>query len=232
MRFMKENENAPVDLCLEVLRCLDGHGLDNLVLVGSWCTFFYNRYFEGAARLSALRTRDMDFLVRQRQRGKFNVNLVSLLEPLGFLPDYRAEGCVSLSHPALIIDFLVEERGKGSESAVPVPALGLRAQPLRFLNILARDTIVVNYEGIDLCMPHPAAFVLHKLIVSGRRPKPDKALKDLTQALELADALIGLGRAEELRSRFKGMPVGWRKLVLGAVKAAKRPDLENLLAPK
>lgn len=227
---MKENENAPVDLCLEVLRCLDGHGLDNLVLVGSWCTYFYNRYFEGAARLSALRTRDMDFLVRQRQRGKFNVDLVSLLEPLGFLPDYRAEGCVSLSHPALIIDFLVEERGKGSETAIPVPAIGVRAQPLRFLNILASDTIVVNYEGIDLRVPHPAAFVLHKLIISGRRPKPEKARKDMAQALELADALEKLGRGDELRTRFKGMPAGWRKLVLGALKTAERPDIEALLA--
>lgn len=121
---MKEKESAPVDLVVEVLRLLDGHGLDNLILVGSWCAFFYNRHFEGKARLSALRTRDMDFLVGQRQRGKFNVDLASLLEPLGFYPDHKAEGCVSLAHPSLIIDFLVEERGKGAAASVPVPALG------------------------------------------------------------------------------------------------------------
>lgn len=229
---MKESESAPVDLCLEVLQRLDGAGvLEELVLVGSWCTFFYNSYFEGKAKLSALRTRDMDFLVRRPPRFKTKVEVGALLKDLGFLPDLRAEGCVSLSHPDLIIDFLVAERGKGEEATVPVPALGIHAQPLRFLDFLSRDTIVVNHEGLDIRLPHPASFALHKLIVSGRRAKPEKANKDLRQALELLDVLISLGRPKELRDRFAEMPAGWRKMVLQALRSAGRADLESAIKP-
>lgn len=229
---MKENESAPVDLCVEVLRRLDRAGvLEDLVLVGSWCTFFYNRYFEGKAKLSALRTRDMDFLVRRPPRFKTKVEVAALLKDLGFLPDLRAEGCVSLSHPDLIIDFLVAERGRGSETTIPVPALGIRAQPLRFLDFLSRDTIVVNHEGLDIRLPHPAAFGLHKLIVSGRRAKPEKADKDVRQGLEILDVLMNLGRADEIRARFAEMPAGWRKMVITAVTSAGRTDLAAALKP-
>lgn len=71
---MKENEDAPVDLCLEVLRRLERAGvLQELVLVGSWCTHFYNLHFSGKARFSALRTRDIDFLVRRPPKFKVKI---------------------------------------------------------------------------------------------------------------------------------------------------------------
>lgn len=229
---MKESESAPVDLCLEVLRRLDRAGvLEELVLVGSWCTYFYNRHFGGKARLSALRTRDMDFLVRRPPRFKVNVEVAALLKDLGFLPDLRPEGCVSMVHPDLIIDFLVAERGKGAEATIPIPSLGIRAQPLRFLDFLSRDTIVVSYDGLDLRLPHPASFALHKLIVSGRRAKADKAEKDLGQGMELMTTLMELGRGEELIAKFKEMPAGWRKMVLEALSVAERADLAAFLKP-
>lgn len=229
---MRESESAPVDLCVEVLRRLDRAGvLDELVLVGSWCTYFYNRYFEGNAKLSALRTRDMDFLIRRPPKFKANVEISALLKDLGFLPELRPEGCVSMTHPDLIIDFLVAERGRGAEATIPIPALGIRAQPLRFLDFLSSDTIVVNHEGLDIRLPHPATFALHKLIISGRRPKPEKAEKDRNQSLELMDALVMLGRGRELQTRFKDMPAGWQKMVLQAIDVAERPDLKALLKP-
>lgn len=59
---MKEKD-APVDLVVEVLRRLDEAGvLQGMVLVGSWCVHFYKDYFGGAV-MSAIRTRDMDFLI-------------------------------------------------------------------------------------------------------------------------------------------------------------------------
>ncbi len=205
---MKEKESAPPDLCLEVLRRLDRAGvLEELVLVGSWCTFFYNQHFQGGARLSALRTRDMDFLVRRPPRFKKDVRVGELLKDLGFLPDLKDEGCVSLSHPDLIIDFLIAERGRGDATTVAIPALGIRAQPLRFLDFLSSETIVVNYRSFDIRLPHPANFALHKLIVSGRRPKVEKAEKDRLQGVELVDALFKLGRGDELSSPTNRNPV-------------------------
>ena len=175
---MKEREDAPIELCFEVLRRLDRAGvLQDLVLVGSWCTYFYNLHFGGKAKLSALRTRDIDFMVRRPPKLKAKIDVGGLLKDLGFLPDLGPEGCVSLFHPDLIIDFLMPERGRGTQAAIAIPALGISAQPLRFLDFLSRGTIVLNYGGTDIQVPHPASFALHKLIVSGRRPKPEKKEK-------------------------------------------------------
>jgi hypothetical protein len=231
---MKEKPEgpAPVDLCLEVLRRLDRAGvLEELMLVGSWCTHFYNQHFAGKATLSALRTRDMDFLVRRPPRFKVKVQIADLLKDLGFLPDLHPEGTVSMMHPDLIIDFLVAERGTGAERRIPVDALGIRAQPLRFLDFLSRDTIVVNVQGLDLRLPHPASFALHKLIVSSRRPKPEKKEKDLKQGLELIDVLIRLGKTDELRERFQGMPAGWKKTISAVLNGAGRADIATTLRP-
>lgn len=92
-----DDRPAPVDLCLEVLKRLAAAAvLEDLVLVGSWCTHFYKRYFGKKAQLSALRTRDMDFLIRRPPHFKATVRVADLLQDLGFLPDLHREGCVSL----------------------------------------------------------------------------------------------------------------------------------------
>jgi hypothetical protein len=41
-------EKSQYDLCIEVLRRLDKAGiLKDIVLVGSWCTLFYKKFFSG-----------------------------------------------------------------------------------------------------------------------------------------------------------------------------------------
>src|ERR1700722_12274711 len=107
-------KDAPVELCLEVLRRLEKAGvLRSLILIGSWCAYFYPDYFGGKIELSALRTRDIDFLIPTPPRIRGEVRLAELLGDLGFIADLRGDGYVSLSHPELIIDFLVSEKGRG-----------------------------------------------------------------------------------------------------------------------
>jgi hypothetical protein len=51
-------------LCLDVLRRFQDVGiLQEVILIGSWCLLFYREYFEGMKYTSAIRTRDIDFLV-------------------------------------------------------------------------------------------------------------------------------------------------------------------------
>ena len=83
---MKEKD-APVELCLEVLRRLDKAGvLQDIILIGSWCTLFYREYFGDDAKLSALRTRDMDFLIKTPPKIRSTVYMAELLKDLGFIP--------------------------------------------------------------------------------------------------------------------------------------------------
>lgn len=222
----KESENPQLDLLLTVLKRLDEAGvLDELILVGSWCAYFYNDYFGGKARLSTLRTRDMDFLINRPPRFKAKIQMPELLRDLGFLPDRHPDGSVSMAHPDLIIDFLIAERGKGSDKAIPVDDLGIRAQPLRFMDFLSGDAIVVNSNGLDLRLPHPACFALHKLVVSVRRREDGKKEKDVQQGLEILRALIKLGREKQIQAKFAEMPDGWKKDALKVLKSAEAHDI-------
>jgi hypothetical protein len=40
--------------------------MDDLILIGSWCIYLYNDYFSGMPFIdhAVLRTRDMDFLIK------------------------------------------------------------------------------------------------------------------------------------------------------------------------
>jgi hypothetical protein len=223
--------DAPIELCLEVLRRLDKAGvLRGLVLIGSWCAYFYPDYFGGKTKLSALRTRDIDFLIPTPPKIKGQVRVAELLEDLGFIPDRLGEGYVRLSHPELIIDFLVAEKGRGTDKPYPVKALGIKAQPLRFVSLLSDDVIEVKTRGLTLTLPHPANFALQKLIISGRRADKDKGAKDRLQAIEVLRVVIERGEGAEIRRKYRKLPAGWRKSILEAVKAGAADDLKALLA--
>jgi hypothetical protein len=90
----------------------------------------------------------------------------------------------------------------------------MNAQPLRFLDYLLQNTIRIEAEGLKIKVPHPAAFALHKLIISTRRTKEEKLLKDRKESLAILTALVRKGDAGEIRKMFEKMPAGWRKRVL------------------
>lgn len=223
-------KDAPIDLCLEVLRRLDKAGvLRGLVLIGSWCAFFYPDYFGGKAALTPLRTRDIDFLIPTPPKIKGEIRVSELLADLGFIPDRFGEGYIRLSHPELIIDFLVAEKGRGTDKPYPVKALGIKAQPLRFVGFLAEDTIEVKSRGLTLTLPHPVNFGLQKLIIGGRRAGKDKRAKDRLQAVEVFRVVIERGDGGVLRRKFRALPAGWRKSVLDGLKMTDAEDLKALL---
>lgn len=226
---MKEKD-APVDLVVEVLRRLDKAGvLQGMVLVGSWCVHFYKDYFDGAA-LSAIRTRDMDFLIPTPPKLKGEVHVAELLKDLGFLTEFHGDGSVSLSHPELIVDFLVAERGRGAEKPYLVKSLGVKAQPLRYMSLLSDDTIKVRSHGLALTLPHPINYAFQKLIISGRRAAEEKAVKDRLQAVEVLREVVARGDEGKARTKFQELPAGWRKAILAGLKAAHAGDLSAFLA--
>lgn len=226
---MSEND-APVDLCFEVLRRLDAAGvLKDLVLIGSWCGYFYRDYFKDPDYGAAIKTRDMDFLIVTPPRFTKEVDVKQLLKDLGFLPDVVGRGLIRLSHPDLLIDFLVPEKGRGSDEPFPVKALGVNAQPIRFLNLLLGKKIRVRVGGIDVTMPHPIDFSLQKLIISNRRRTPEKKEKDRRQAVEALRAVVRRGEEAEIRKSFDSQPPKWRKAVVDALASADADDLSSLL---
>ena len=96
----------------------------------------------------------------------------------------------------------------GDESVKPLPALGVSAQALNYLNYLIADPIqaVALYRsGVLVQIPRPERFAVHKLIVADRRrdgPDRGKARKDRAQAAFLVEVLAE-DRPDELAEAYE-----------------------------
>jgi len=222
-------EKKKYKLCLEVLHRFAKAGiLKDIILIGSWCVYFYKEYFYGVYVVPPIRTRDIDFLVPLPPRIKKKTDVPGILSDLGFVIEFvGSKGYLRLGHPDLIVEFLVPERGKGLDKPYPLPQIGMNAQPLRFLDFLAKNTIEINVEGMRVKLPHPIAYALHKLIISGRRAKKEKALKDRDQALMLLHHVLKHEKTDKIRKIFLTMPKKWQDKILRALKAL---DEEEILA--
>ncbi len=217
---------------MRVLRMLDETSvLDGVVIVGSWSLYFYRYYFKEGEYFPDIRTRDIDFLVPLPPRFKQKVDVPAILEKLGFIIDFKGEyGYMRLDHPELIVEFLIPEVGRGRDKPYPLPQLGLNAQPLRFLNFLAENTITIQYQSLKLRLPHPAAYALHKLIIFDRRKSRDKAEKDRAQAVALLKFLAAdKKRMNKVKAIFDSMHHKWQKTVLLNLKKIGESELAGLL---
>lgn len=226
-------EKKQSDLCFEILRRFHKVGiLDDLILIGSWCIYFYQDYFVNVPYIdqTTIKTRDMDFLIDVPSRIRHNVNIPEILKDLGFVTIYKgSRGYIKLDHPDLILEFLVPEKGRGTDKPVPLPKLGVNAVALRFLTFLSGNTIKVKIENFYVTLPHPINFALHKLIIFQRRLKEEKAIKDRNTAIEILKALINKGDKAILKQVFNSMLPKWQKKVIKGLEEAKEKEIFNLL---
>ncbi len=208
-------EKKQYELCLEVLRRMaNEHILDRMVLIGSWCLVFYEDYFTGTDYGASIRTRDMDFLIPLPARFKTRVDLQELLKDLGFILVHRGrDGYITFQNPDLIVEFLVPERGRGSDGPYRIPDLGINAQPLRFLDFLTENTIQISRDDVKVTIPHPIHFAIHKLVISPRRKNKEKGSRDTQQACALLTQLIQKGEADTIARVFSSIPKKWQATV-------------------
>lgn len=96
----------------------------------------------------------------------------------------------------------------GDERVKPLPALGVSAQALNYLNYLIAEPIpaVALYRsGVLVQIPRPERFAIHKLIVAHRRqggPDQAKSRKDRGQAAFLI-GVLAQDRPDDLREAFE-----------------------------
>ena len=123
----------------------------------------------------------------------------------------------------------------GAEDLRPLPALGVHAQSLRYLNYLLAEPILaaVTYrDGVLVQIPRPERFAIHKLIVADRRREgPDslKAVKDRLQA-EFLVKVLAADRPDDLRDAVEdALSRGkrWRERILASVDTM--PALQSAL---
>lgn len=105
-----------------------------------------------------------------------------------------------------LIEFLTP--AFGDETIRALPALGVRAQALNYLNFLIAEPIhaaALYRAGVLVQIPRPERFAIHKLIVADRRRDGAgslKASKDREQAAFLIEALAE-DRPDELAEAYR-----------------------------
>ncbi len=123
---------------------------------------------------------------------------------------------------------------RAEEDIRPLPALGVSAQSLHYLNYLIAEPIkaVALYRsGVLVQIPRPERYAIHKLIVADRRQGTDrlKAVKDRGQAAFLIGVLAE-ERPEDLREALtdaRGRGPRWGQRVDASL--GRMPDTAALL---
>lgn len=219
------------DLVLSVLKTFHEEGiLEDLVLIGSWTHLLYAHHFHNPPEIPATRTLDIDFLIPRPSRIKKEVDVSVVLARLDFRVQINAtDGLIKHAHPDLLLEFLVPKQGKGQDGPYKVAKLKTNATGLRMLDLLAGNILVVQYHGMRVNVPEPAAYALHKFLLQTRRKTADKKIKDREAAQGVVEFLLKSesGR-KSISSVYAGMHPSWRKDLLDiVVKAA--PELHRLL---
>lgn len=208
------------EMVRRIIETLDSEGiLHNVIVVGSWCIYFYRQHYKEAEILPPLRTRDIEFDVSPLRKTSYKIDIDELFKKLGFVSELRGSGYTSFAHPEIIVEFLIPEKGRGSDEPFVLKGYGINAQPIRYLNLLEDRLISVNYNGHMVTVPHPAWFAIHKLIISQKRPHTQKSKieNDIKQALAVWDMLVSMGEQEVFQDILDNIPRGWIKLLKKAL---------------
>jgi hypothetical protein len=137
------------------------------------------------------------------------------------------------SKGGLRVDFLTPNEGPETGKPQALPALATDAQPLRFLAYLIHEpepAVILHNSGIQVQVPSPPRYAIHKLIVSRRRREgAAKRDKDLQQAEILLETLARK-RPHELKSAWQEAyqhGSTWRQLLTEAL-GLLRPAIRDL----
>lgn len=79
--------------------------------------------------------------------------------------------------------------------------------------MLLRAPIAVKIDGIEVRLPHPADFALHKLVISEDRKNKDKKNKDLDSAYRIIEMILETGDQKALKESFAQLTEKQKKRV-------------------
>jgi hypothetical protein len=221
------------ELLAAVLKELQEKGvLDGLVIVGSWCQFFYRILFDDAPEIPLLRTLDIDLLVPNPSRFTTNVDVSALLNQLGFDNDFdHMTGLVKYVHPDLEIQFLTPALGRAKDTPHEIRQLNINAESLAYMKMLQDYKFSMSHKGLTLWLPEPEAYTLHKILISLKRKDPAKKEKDLMAAISIGElCLDDETRRQRLKTIYAQLPKKWQRTIAGVLKQLSPAMLSFLTA--
>ncbi len=193
--------------------------LDDIILIGSWVQYFYKIYFNESPEIPVVRTTDIDFLILNTNKVKNEKNITKILEKLGFeiAISYPTE-YTKYVHPELEIEFLVPMIGRYETKPMEIKSLHVTAQRFRFFDLLQEYIMKIPFKNMEIKIPEPCIYVLHKLIISERRLNKYKKQKDISVAKEIGEFLLeNEQQKKRLAEIFNSLPLKWQNKVLNNI---------------
>lgn len=176
------------DIFWETIEIFEKEGiLSHLILVGSWVEVIYETTYFPRFEAS-LRTRDIDFLIKNIRLPREKIDIVKILEEHGFVSDTDPMTGVTKFYKDGILElqFLVKQLGTGQVEPYQVASMGIKAEGLRNMNILADYTTTVYAKGHQITVPQPTAYILEKLIIHNQRgAKREKDIRAVQRILDV-----------------------------------------------
>jgi len=221
-------ENEQFEVFHKILTKLNDSGsLNELILIGSWCLPIYSKIYSGNTEIQMLRTKDIDFLVKNPRNISKSINIDSVLQEIGFEPTFDTSSILKkYDMNGFDLEFL-SARIRGNEKIIKIPQLSITAQVLDYMEIAVQYAMETEYIGIKLKIPELPAYVLHKAIVQTLRTNEAKKEKDAATVASLGRLIAEL---PELQTRtiqiFNKFPKSWQKIVLKMVKIHS-PELKE-----
>jgi len=201
-----------------------------LVLVG---TLGYMAWLnELGAKAVAARTQDIDLARRQRLKLAAPLSFMQALQQTQ-LPFVAIPGMPSHAHPSsaklpgregLRVDLLAPATTLGA--TVPIPELDWHAQGLPHYDYLLKEpahgAVLAGGHCIAVRFPRVERCVWHKVYSSAmRQGSPEKAAKDLLQAVTLASIIVEQ-HDEPLADSLRELPAAMRAIVRKRLPALRR----------
>ncbi len=194
----------------EILRLFSHSGI-RVTLIGSYCLSVYKSHWK--MNLPTMRTQDVDFLVQVPYKGK-TIDIESLISDLGFSIGFNADGSTYFTNGVFKVEFLTPEKGKGTEKAIQIKQLKIGAIPMRYLQMLLEEQVLLNIEDYTVTIPKPWVFAFHKILITKSRKDKGKKEKDLLQAVSILREIARRpAEAIEARSYLKTLPAPWVKYI-------------------
>ena len=206
-----------INLVRKIFKVFSDNGLfdEGVQLIGSWCFKLYQDHL-GVPKYPLL-TQDIDFLIPYPFHGRNHEDFINQLVELGFNCDHHSDGSLYLWSAEFKIEFLTPEKGRGVSRPVRIKELGFPVVALRFISLLLDNPIKIKEGNIQILVPNPANYCLHKLMIAGRRKNVSKGLKDLQQAIYTSVIV----EEKALVKLFNSFPKKWKISILEALKKAR-----------
>ena len=157
------------------------------LLIGSWVMPIYQELYQAHY---ALKTLDVDFAVHiAHLRRQMRADLEKLITGLGFTDYIAAEGIQKFTAGGYEVEFIAQRPVARDIGALQVKEWNVNVIPLPFIGLMIDFSETAELDGFTIRFPIPEAYFLHKLIISQKRPKEPKRLKDLDQCAVLMEVL-------------------------------------------